>query len=407
MVTAGAAIQLIFGSLLSQSFGAYFVLLQQDLAWSKASISGAISMMSLENGLLGPPGGWLVDRFGPRATMRVGICIFGVGFMLFSQVDSLPAFYLSFALMAIGQNIGGFMPLTVAIVNWFRRRRTTALAAMQTGGSLGGIAVPIVVLTLETFGWRTTAFASGVLIIALGIPLTALIRHRPEDYGLEVDGGPGPTLEAAAVRKPVPSAGVDFLPREALRTRAFWLLALGHGSSLLVVSAVNIHLVPHLHEDLKFSLEAASFVVGLLAITQIAGQVLGGFLGDRFSKRSIVVACMGMHATGLLSLAYAAGLPMVVAFTTLHGLGWGMRAPLMQSIRADYFGTASFGSIMGWASMITTIGSTSGPLVAGFLADATGSYTIGFTILALLAGAGSIFFVLAAPPAAPARLAQA
>lgn len=407
VVAAGAAIQLIFGSLLGQSFGAYVVLLQQDLGWSKASISGAVSMMSLENGLLGPPGGWLVDRFGSRSTMRVGICIFGLGFMLFSRVDSLQGFYLCFALMAIGQNIGGFMPLTVAIVNWFSRHRTAALAAMQTGGSLGGIAVPIVVFALETLGWRTTAFVSGILIIALGLPLTQLVRRRPEDYGFEVDGGPGPLAETSAARQRATPANIAFRPREALRTRAFWLLALGHGSALLVVSAVNVHLVPHLYADLHYSLEAAGFVVGLLAMTQIAGQLAGGVLGDRFSKRSLVVVCMGMHAAGLLLLAYATALPMVIAFTTLHGLGWGVRAPLMQAIRADYFGTASFGSIMGWASLITTIGSTSGPLVAGFLADATGSYTIGFTILALLAGAGSIFFVLAVAPAPPARLREA
>ncbi|MBI4213436.1 MAG: MFS transporter, partial [Chloroflexi bacterium] len=167
---------------------------------------------------------------------------------------------------------------------------------------------------------------------------------------------------------------------------------------------VMVHLVPHLHEYLGYSLETAGLTVGLLGIMQIAGQVLGGFLGDRFSKRAIVVVCMGMHATGLLLIAYAGSLAMVIAGTSLHGLAWGMRAPLMQALRADYFGRASFGAIMGWASLVTTFGNTSGPLVAGILADSTGSYAAGFTILAILAGAGSIFFVLAAAPRPPVRL---
>jgi MFS family permease len=89
---------------------------------------------------------------------------------------------------------------------------------------------------------------------------------------------------------------------------------------------------------------------------------------------------------------------MIVAFVVLHGLAWGTRGPLMAAIRADYFGATNFGAIMGTSSMIAAFGTTAGPLIAGVLADRTGNYEAGFTVLATMAALGSIFFILARPP---------
>jgi OFA family oxalate/formate antiporter-like MFS transporter len=90
---------------------------------------------------------------------------------------------------------------------------------------------------------------------------------------------------------------------------------------------------------------------------------------------------------------------MVLLFAVLHGLSWGMRGPLMAAIRADYFGSASFGTITGVSSMIVMFGMILGPLVAGVLADRTGSYVPGFSVLAALAAAGSVAFWRARRPA--------
>ena len=406
MVSAGFIVQLLTGGLLNQAYGAYVVLLQADFGWSKTSLAAAFSLARFENGLLGPIEGWLIDRFGPRNVMRFGLVVFGLGFILFSQVNSLPAFYVAFFIMAVGQSLGGFLPLTVAVVNWFRRRRATALAVMQTGFAVGGLCVPLVVLSLETLGWRTTALMSGVLVLIVALPLTAVIRHRPEQYGLTVDGEP---QDEAAVTTPgiAPrEALVDFSPAEAVRTPAFWLISLGHGSALLVVSAVVVHLVVHLNENLGYSLGTAALVVTLMTSMQMIGQLGGGVLGDRVSKRLICAACMIMHAAGLLLVAHATMLPMVLAFAVLHGLAWGMRGPLMQAMRADYFGRANFGMIMGLSALIVMFGNTLGPVIAGVLADSTGSYETGFTLLATLAGIGSLFFFFATKPRPPSRLTQ-
>lgn len=75
----------------------------------------------------------------------------------------------------------------------------------------------------------------------------------------------------------------------------------------------------------------------------------------------------------------------------------------MAAIRGDYFGAAAFGTLSGVSSMVTRVGMMGGPLVAGILADRTGSYGLGFTVLALLAFPGSAFFLLAKRPPPPAR----
>jgi MFS family permease len=148
--------------------------------------------------------------------------------------------------------------------------------------------------------------------------------------------------------------------------------------------------------------ETAALYIMLMTLAQIGGIGIGAAVGDRFDKRLICAACMLMHMSGLLCLTYAAGVPMIAGFALLHGVAWGLRGPFMQAIRADYFGVSSIGMILGLSVMIVVLGQITGPMLAGFLADRTGNYRAGFTVLALLAGLGSLFFLLAKKPARPA-----
>jgi sugar phosphate permease len=251
----------------------------------------------------------------------------------------------------------------VALVNWFRRRRALALGVSATGMAAGGLLTQVVALALASVGWRWTAAASGLVILAAGLPLARLVRHRPEPYGLTPDGDPPPSEAARGAgpagraRAPGPPAARDFTAREAMRTPAFWLISLGHGSALLVVSAVIVHMVVHVTERLGYSLRQGTAVVALLTTLQMAGQLLGGWAGDR--------------------------------------------GPLMAAMRADYFGSASYGMIAGISSTVVMLGMMAGPLVAGVLADRTGSYVAGFRVLAALAALGSVFFLLAHRPPPP------
>src|SRR3546814_762352 len=178
-----------------------------------------------------------------------------------------------------------------------------------------------------------------------------------------------------------------------MRTLSFWTISLGHSSALFVVGAVMVHLFLHLTDSFGYSDGRAAFFIGLMTAFQILGQVGGASLGDFVSKRLIVIACMGMHMVGLLLVAHINATWAVVAFCALHGTAWGTRGPLMQALRADYFGRSSFGTIMGFSSLVVMFGQTLGPLIAGVLYDRTGSYELGFTIVAISAGVGVIFFI--------------
>ncbi|HEU0074600.1 MAG TPA: MFS transporter [Dehalococcoidia bacterium] len=386
--------------MLQRSYGAYVTLLQAEFGWSKAALSGAFSMQQVENGLMGPVQGWLIDRFGPRLSMRVGVVLLGAGFMAFSQVESITGFYLSYLCMAIGASLSGYFPFTVVIVNWFERRRSRALSTMQLGGAIGGLLVVVVAFALETFGWRNTAFMSGVILIALGLPLVQLVRPDPTQAELmAADGAVSAATDPSSAGQARQSDG--FTLREAMRSPAFWLISLGHGSALLIVSAVNVHVILHLTEHLGYSLALASLVVTAINAAQIGGTLLGGVIGDRYDKRLIAFACMAGHAVGLLLVAFAVNAVMVFAFAALHGMAWGLRGPMMAAIRADYFGRRAYSSILGMSSVVTMFGSILGPIVAGVLADISGGYQLGFTILAVLASLGSVFFLLARRPAVP------
>jgi len=405
MVAAGSALQFLQASLMTQSFGAYVAVLQAERGWSRTALSGAAALQQMEAAILGPLLGWLMDRFGPQYLVRVGICFFGAGLMLLSQTDSLGTFYASFLVIALGSSLFGFFPINVALIHWFERWRARALSSLSIGLALGGISVPLVAWSLAAHGWRVTAFGSGVIAIAVGLPLAFVIRRRPEDHGETVDGVPSQEKTYSESSSVKSDQTRDFTAREALRTRAFWLISLGHGFALLVVHAVVVHAISHMNQSLGYSVEQAALVYTLLTVSQVGGVFVGWLIGDRFEKRLICACCMLMHMAGLLLLTYAVALPMVLAFAVLHGTAWGLRGPFMQAIRADYFGRSAIGMILGLSLMIIVVGQVGGPMIAGIFADLTGNYRTGFTILALLAGLGSLFFVLAKRPVHPSSAA--
>ena len=127
VVAAGFGLEALIGSLFFYAYGAYVVLLREEFGWSRTLLSAAFALARAESAVLGPIQGWLTDRFGPRVLIRTGMVVLGVGFMLFSRVHSPVAFFLTFFVMAVGAGLGGYLPITVAIVNWFRpgaRRRS-------------------------------------------------------------------------------------------------------------------------------------------------------------------------------------------------------------------------------------------------------------------------------------------
>jgi len=407
IVVASVGVQGLVSGLLFQTFGTYVVLLERDFGWSRTSLAAAFSLARVEDGLLGPLQGWMLDRFGPRAVMRVGFLLFGLGFFLFSRLDTLYEFYATFMLMAVGAALAGFLSVTTAIVNWFDRRRSLAMGFALLGTAVGGLALPGVVWALETYGWRTVTQWSGLLVIVVGLPLAQIVRHRPRDYGEYPDGIAPDEVEGGDGSEAQQDEAVGYTARQAMGTRAFWFISFAHASAVLVVSVVQVHFVAHVNESLGYSLAQAASVVTLMTVMNLIGRVGGGYLGDRINSRLVIFASMLGHAVALLFLTYAVSLWMIIAFAVLNGLSWGARVPVIISMRAEYFGANSYGTIMGFSSLIVTLGSISGPVLAGLSYDQTGNYTVGFTALAALSALGLLFVVFLPEPSEMRERAEA
>lgn len=401
MAFAACGLQIIQSMMLHQAFGAYVAVLTTEMGWSKTSLSVGSAMLSMEAALLGPLLGWFLDRFGAKGVIKIGVLMFGLGFMGLSQIDTLTGFYLTIGVIAVGASMAGYFPLNVAVIQWFEKKRARALSVVGLGFAVGGAFVPIIAGSIELFGWRATAFGSGVVAILVGYPLANMFRRRPEDFGEVVDGIDSKSQSADKTKTASSAPEPDFTASQALRTKAFWLLAAGHAIALIVVMTVNTHAINHMRLSLGYSISQASVYIMIMTGFQVLGVLLGGYLGDKFEKRLVAAICMLLHASALFVLTFATGVIELLYFAVAHGFAWGLRGPFMQAIRADYFGRRAIGMILGVSAMVGAIGQTIGPLVAGVLGDATGDYELGFTVLSGIALIGAVVFWMAKRPLPP------
>jgi MFS family permease len=383
------------GGLYFYGFGAFFDSLLREFGSSRAALSGVVSLSRLEHGLMGPVGGFLVDRLGPRRVMLIGIVLTGSGFILIGRVASLSSFYVVYVLLvAIGAGLGFSTPLLTAVGNWFIRKRSKAFGIALSGVGLGGFLVPPLRWAISQYGWRITAFGSGLVIWAVCIPVALLMRHRPERYGYLADGATEISMAGPGAEEP------GFAAREALRTRAFWLLSAAFSLRVLVTGAIALHLMPFLL-DIGFSWPMASGALGSVALISVAGRFGFGSLGDAFDKRYVMTALFVLMALSLWLLANTTQLWQVVAFLVLYAPAYGGLAVLMQATRGEYFGRQAFGTIMGFMSLVLMVGTISGPLFAGYVYDVAGSYRFAFMVFAALCLIALALILAAKPPAIP------
>jgi sugar phosphate permease len=397
IVGGAVAMQSLQSLLFWQAFGTYAALWMADFGWSRTTIAWAASLQRTESGLLGPLHGMWLDRSSPRRVFTIGVLMMGSGLIALAFVQDFTQFIIIYLLASIGSSLCGMLTLMTVIVNWFERRRARALSALQFGLSIGSLALPLLAWALVTFGWRPVSIASGLVIIAVGLPVARLLHRDPETIGLRPDGD---TLEAGA-STPAPRAARTARRSwagGALRTPAFWLISTGHAAALAIMSGVGVHFVIYANEVLGLSITTAATLMAVMTAAAVAGQVLGATVGDTIDKRWLAGSAMLSHAGAMAALVVATGPVLVVVAAVLHGLAWGVRGPLMGAMRADYFGRAAFASVMGFSSLVVMFGSVGGPLVIGLVADGTGSYAGGFGALAVvgLLGAGA-FFVLGKP----------
>ena len=392
---------------LFHAMGLWFVALEAQFGWNRTQLSLAFAFTRVEGGLLGPVEGYLTDRLGVRRLVLIGLLIMGAGFLFFAQVSHLWMFYLAFLIMALGQGLSGWLPITTMLNNWFVRRRAMAMGWSNSGSRLGGLLlVPLLAWAIDPdygrLGWTLTATILGVFFLVAALPVSRLLRNRPEDYNLRPDGEtqepPPLAADGAAAIEQLSLDSPDFTVGQAIRTKAFWYISLGHSLTAMVIVSLMTHLAPLLTDE-GFSLQTAGWVVSVYTGVSMVFQVVGGYVGGRVPKNVAMFVFSSIQASAMLIIVFfPSNIGMVYLFAVLFGVGFGGTSPLATSIRGDYFGRASFGKILGISSVPMNILLLGASPFAGLMYDLKGNYTIAFEALAGLNFLGAVLLLMARKP---------
>lgn len=384
---------------LFHAMSVWAVALERQFGWSSTELALALTFTRVEGGLIGPLEGYLTDKVGTRRMVFIGLTILGGAFIFFGQVQNLWMFYLAYVLMAVGQGLGSWIPLMTMLNRWFNRRRAMAIGWSNMGSRLGALLlVPLIAWSIDPdqdrLGWRLTATILGVFMIVIAVPISRLIRNRPQDLGLLPDGDKPVPDGVAAAR----SNEANFTASEAMRTPAFWLIAFGHGFTSMVILAIMVHLGLLMDRDKGYELQDVAFVVSVYTAVAMVFQLVGGYVGSRISIRLALAFFTSLQAVGVIVLILADSLPMYYVFAVLFGAGFGGRNPLTVAIRGDYFGSASFGKILGFSTVPMNLLLFIAPPLVGWMRDVQGDYTYGFAVMVLANLAGAACFLLAKRP---------
>ena len=392
------------------SMTAWFVVLERQFGWNRTQLSLAFSLSRVEGGIMGPLEGLLIDKLGARRMVIIGTTILGGGFLMFGQIRELWHFYAAFLIMSLGGGLGTWLPMMTVLNSWWVRRRATSMSWVLVGYRFGVVAlVPLITWAMDDsqFGWEAVATGIGVVILLAAFPISQAVRNRPEDYG-QLPDGLKETPALGTPENPQPAAASveerSFTWQEAIRTKPFWLMSIGHACCTTVIVTIMVHLGPML-VDRGFSLQTVGFVISMYTAIGIGSTLVGGHVGDRIPIRQAIFGFSILQSLGVVVLLAAHTLPAVFLFAFLMGLGEG-RGSLTTAIRGVYFGRKSFASIMGMSMVPMNFLLLIAPLFAGYMFDQTGSYVIPFASVAIVSSTGaSLFLFLGDPAKQGARLA--
>src|SRR6266699_5742326 len=369
------------------SFSLFFPPIIDEFGWERGVTAGAFSFGFLISGAMSPLIGRMMDRFGPRVVMELGVALMGGGLLLAPLTTQPWHLYLTIGVMVgAGSVCLGYSGQSLFLPNWFNRRRGLAMGLAFAGVGIGSVTLlPWVQLMIEQTGWRTACTAMGILILAVLAPINLLLRKRPEDIGLEPDGDAAPSVASA---KPISNivdaawAGIDWTLKRAIGTARFWWIALGYFCGLYIWYAVQVHQTKYLL-DIGFSPAVAVWALGVVSLLGIPGQILLGHVSDRVGREWIWTAsCLGFAIcfAALIALAHVPSLMLVYVMVLAQGaLGYGLTA-ILGAVVFEIFQGKHYGSIFGSVMLAGLAGGAAGPWVTGFLHDLSGSYAFAFAI---------------------------
>jgi MFS family permease len=335
----------------------YYDFMVQQFGWTRAQVTSGNALSKLVVGpIFGFLAGWVVDRFGPRRVMIIGILMAGFALVGLGWASSLGMFYFFYLFNALGYVCGGPLPNQVLLTRWFDRSRGKAMGFAYLGIGIGGAAVPwISHVLVQHFGWQTALQILGLLIVVVSLPMAIVVKEPPR-------------ARTSAVTVKSPS------PKPAFTDASFYLLTLGSMCSIAAVSGTQQNLKLFLSLDRHFTQRDAAGVLSLVLAFSIAGRLIMGWLADRFSKKYVML---------LTYLLVAAGIPLLFLGTTrlvlyisaaVFGIGLGGDYMIIPLMTAEIFGIEILGRLLGVILTAGGIADAAAPWLIGRLRDATGSY---------------------------------
>ncbi len=345
--------------------------------------------------------GLAAARLSPRLMTFAGVLMMGGGFLLVGRAES-------FLLYALVQTVlvatGGFMVVMYGsgsiINNWFARRRGLAFAIGMTGVSFGAVLVNLTQFLIDKIGWQDATLILGGIVLAVGLPLAAIMRARPEDEGLLPDGDPprpGVTAPAAPAAPTSPAYG-GFTLREALSTRVFWVMSAAFLARNFVTTGFGFCFIPAI-ENKGFTAAAGASVLIVFAVMTVPSRLTSGYLGDLWRRNVVAGVMMAGIAASMLIMVWAETLAVIIIFLFIYGSFWGgIGGAMSMALRGEFFGRRHFAAIASVTTLVIGLGEIAGPTVAGRIFEETGSFQFAFVAFAIAAVLSAIGLLSLRPP---------
>ena len=397
IVAGSVAMNFYLSVVFFQGFQVFFLPILNEFGWTRALTSGAFSLRQLESGLLAPVIGILVDRWGPRVIILLGVIIGGAGMVLMAYIDSVWSFYVVFMLASLGVSGASHgVSWSVAVANWFSRLRGRALGIAMLGPVVGGPFVVTVAVLEEWLGWRVAILLLGVGVWVVGIPLSLLARSTPERYGYHPDGDTRGGEYDDSEHEEFEGIGV----REAVRTRSFWVITVLFGAQFIGISGLFVHLIPLL-QDIDYTASQAAGILGLVFLLSGIGRIGAGTLADMADYRIVMSGLIAFQVVALALLTLVNGPSdfwLVVLYSFLFGIGFGGAIPLRPFLIMQIFGSRAFGALQGLVQGGAIGAGMAGPVFYGWIFDTRESYNIAiYATIAITVIAIPLLFLLPRP----------
>ena len=386
------------------AFSVIFPVMLKDTGWSRGDASIAISVSMLAGGFLIPFAAKLINKFGSRKVIIIGLAILFLDLLLLSTATTKLWHWIVIwgVLIPIGRVLCGLLPAQISIMYWFNRKRAMAMGVLMTGAPIGGFFAPPIYTWFMTHmgGWRPGwLLSTGVVLIAL--VMSFWVKSKPSDMGQHPDGiTPG---AVSADGKIAPSGIRTFRTkttwtlREVLKTRTIWFITVVNITMGMGLGVVVYHGVLHL-TDVKFSAMNAAFILSTIMGSSGVVRFPVGWLGDRVEPRWILFSALVLMVIGFIGIWKAPSFGMLMVLGPVYGISYGAILTIMPTLTGNYYGPEAFANITGFFGPILTIISAAVPTIAGYAVEKLGSYNEVFLILTFLLVLGLICSAFLSPP---------